>query len=69
MRLTLPIKRKPPENAEIFLEALKESADTYKKGNNPRRGGSGNRDILHRKKTDVGSGKLSGQIPGSRFNR
>lgn len=32
-------------------------------------GGSGNRDILHRKKTDVGSGKLSGQIPGSRFNR
>jgi len=28
MRLTLPIKRKPPENAEIFLEALKESADT-----------------------------------------
>lgn len=28
-----------------------------------------NRDILHRKKTDVSSGKLSGQIPGNRFNR
>jgi hypothetical protein len=28
MRLTLPIKRKPPENAEIFLEALEETAET-----------------------------------------